>query len=232
MKNWLIINPLCGLCNYLRVIFYYLEIAEKQNKILYVIWRITNECNGFFLDYFEPINNVIFEKIDNIKYPKQESKYHNKINITTWGDDNWIINYSKLKLLNKYNLEIYGKIQSLESNYSSIHVRRVEDLNYELAKKVWQDRTNDKVFINFINNQNTKYLYIATDNRNTQDYFYSKYKNKIKIIKFIQPNNNLRQTNMKDCIIDLYMCVYSKNFCGTNKSSYSKLIQDLKKLHM
>jgi len=231
MQNLLIINPLCGLCNYLRVIFYYLEIAKKQNKKLYVIWRITNECNGFFLDYFEPVDNIIFEKIDNIKFPNKKSLYHNKVNFTTWGSDDWVLNYSNLKLLTKYNLKIYSKLKQLECNYSSIHVRRVESLDYELAKNLWKSRTSDEIFINFINNQNTKYLYIATDNRDTQEYYYNKFKNKIKLIKFIESNNNLRQTNMEDCIIDLYMCVYSKNFRGTDKSSYTKLIHDLRKIH-
>ena len=47
-----VIHPRGGLCNYLRVVFSYYIKARKLNQELVVIWKITSECNGFFLDYF------------------------------------------------------------------------------------------------------------------------------------------------------------------------------------
>lgn len=46
------IQPVGGLCNYLRVIFSYYVYATNMNEQLLVIWNETEYCNGFFLDYF------------------------------------------------------------------------------------------------------------------------------------------------------------------------------------
>lgn len=37
----------------------------KNNEKLTIIWKITDEMNGFFLDYFEPIDNIIFLQENN-----------------------------------------------------------------------------------------------------------------------------------------------------------------------
>ena len=55
-------------------------------------------------------------------------------------------------------------------------------------------------------------LYIATDNRTTQQLFFNKYKDRIKVIKLITNNNKARQTSLKTAIIDLYMCAHSSKF--------------------
>ena len=56
------IIPTGGLSNKLRVIFSYYAKAKKINKKLYVLWNECNACNGFFLNYFEPIENIVFNK--------------------------------------------------------------------------------------------------------------------------------------------------------------------------
>ena len=58
MSDIYVIKPSGGLCNYLRVIFSYYQYAQKINKKLVVIWTVTRFCNGFFLDYFEPVENI------------------------------------------------------------------------------------------------------------------------------------------------------------------------------
>ena len=51
----IVVKPIGGLCNKLRVTFSYYLLAKSQNKKLYVIWNIGSDCLGFFLDYFEEI---------------------------------------------------------------------------------------------------------------------------------------------------------------------------------
>ena len=58
------INPINGLCNYLRVIFSYYHYAKIQKKKLQVFWHITKNCVGYFEDYFEKINDIEFIKCD------------------------------------------------------------------------------------------------------------------------------------------------------------------------
>jgi hypothetical protein len=57
-----IVEPTGGLCNYLRVVFSYWLYCKKEGKTLTVIWKETSECPGFFLDYFYPLEGVIFLK--------------------------------------------------------------------------------------------------------------------------------------------------------------------------
>ena len=68
----LVIEPIHGLSNYLRVVFSYYKKACELNEELIVIWSVTSECNGFFLDYFEPVKNITFKKenTDNIAFEK------------------------------------------------------------------------------------------------------------------------------------------------------------------
>ena len=56
------IKPTGGLCNYLRCVFSYYEYARSINSELTVIWVQTRACPGYFLDYFEPIPHVNFNK--------------------------------------------------------------------------------------------------------------------------------------------------------------------------
>ena len=48
----MIIYPTGGLSNKLRVLFSYYQHISNLNRILYVMWDITEECPGFFLSYF------------------------------------------------------------------------------------------------------------------------------------------------------------------------------------
>ena len=64
----IIISPTNGLCNKLRVVFSYLQIARASKKKLIVLWNDTEDkardiggtCPGFFLNYFEALRDVEF----------------------------------------------------------------------------------------------------------------------------------------------------------------------------
>ena len=63
----IIINNKCGLCNRLRFILQFFKILKIKNKLddklIYIIWPIDEMCNGYYLDYFQNIqNNIIFIK--------------------------------------------------------------------------------------------------------------------------------------------------------------------------
>ena len=215
----IVIKPIGGLCNCLGVIFSYYQYAQQNNKELVVIWIKTNPCPGFFLDYFEPVNNITF--INN-----NDNNYEiNYIGYSRHKD--YLPNYDKLKLKLEIKLIISERINLLNNNYIAVHIRRTDHIDY--ARKI-NKYTNDDVFINFINeNLNDKNLYIATDNKETYDNFKNKYNNKVKF-EYHETFNNLRHTTLKDSIIDLFMCVYAQKFIGTSDSSFSILITNLRKL--
>ena len=207
-----VIEPTCGLCNKLRVIFSYYKFVKNNNMKLTVIWLKSPECPGYFLDYFEPIDDIIFE-YNNDKNLKIDYRGYEIIN-------EHIPDYKELKLLPFIYEKIQNKINILDNNYIAVHIRRTDHI--VLAKRN-NCYTSDKQFFDFIKKHNDKNLYIATDNQETYNTFYNKYKNIVKF-EYYSTTNDLRQTTLEDSIIDMYMCVYSSNFMGSEYSSFSTTI--------
>jgi hypothetical protein len=210
-----IVKPDGGLCNYLRVVFSYWLYCKREHKTLGVIWRVTDACPGFFLDYFEPLEGVVFFKND-----KQLSI---DFNGNRWHPD---YNPYKMFIYSGLNLlpDIKSKLSSIRSKldkYIAVHIRRTDHVR--LAKS--EDRyTDDDTFIQFINQYPEYNLYVATDNRETQDQLYSLYKERIKVISFITPSISLRQTTIEDAILDIFICKDATHFKGSGFSSYSGTI--------
>jgi hypothetical protein len=215
----LIILPIGGLCNYLRVMFSYYEYALKNNSELTVIWLKTPACNGYFLDYFEPVPNIkiIYNQPENIIINYKGSTRH----------VDFVPNYTYLKLLPQIKKIINKKINILTNNYISVHIRRTDHI--KLAKR-HNAYTSDDDFLNFINKYNNKKnVYIATDNEFTYNLFKKYYPKLIKFNYHKTNENDLRQTSLKDAIIDIYMCVFSSDFMGSGTSSFSGVIRILRK---
>jgi hypothetical protein len=208
----IVIKPEGGLCNYLRVIFSYFNIAKQLNKKLVVIWIKTEACPGYFLDYFEPIHNIAFIYNNNHNF---------KINYIGFSVHNdFPPSYNELKLRPNIMSIINNKINIL-GNYIAVHIRRTDHIQSAIINNCY---SNDEQFINYINiNIKDNNLYIATDNINTYNLFKNKYNDKLKF-NYHNSSNRLRQTSLQDAIIDLYMCVYAKDFMGSGWSSFSDLI--------
>ena len=214
------IKPTGGLCNYLRVIFSYYEYARSINSELNVIWIKSNDCPGYFLDHFEPIPHVNFknhiEKDVKIDYQgcSQNTNFQPK--------------YDKLKLKPYLEKIVFDKLDILNKNYISVHIRRTDHITLAKHNNCY---TDDEEFINFIDkSDNNKNIYIATDNEITYNNFKTKYPNRIKFDYHKINNNSLRKTSLQDAIIDIYMCVYSDDFMGSGWSSFSVLIKKLRML--
>ena len=223
-KNNVIIkpNPSGGLANYLRTIFSYNEYCKKHNKSLTVLWEVSDTCNGFFLDYFYPLKNTSIIKIN-----KSDSKKYNiDYNGSKWHED-----YSPFKknIYTDLNIlpHISEKIKKILNNYSfdAVHIRRTDHI--ENAKK--NNRfTTDEEFIDFIKNSKDK-VYLATDNRATQDKFYKLFPDKIFFNKRLPDSKNLRVTSLEDSIIDIFACTKANSFKGSGWSSFSDLINHIRK---
>lgn len=220
MDKEIIVYPQGGLCNKLRVTLSYFKYAQTINKQLIVIWDITSICPGFFLDYFEPIKNITFLKNndENLKILYNGCAVHPDFKF-------YIV--PELKLLPVIFDEVKNKIDILENNYIGLHIRRTDHIADAKTNNLY---TTDEDFFNYIDNNSTKNLYIATDNKNTFNIFKIKYKNIIKIDYTNELYNSLRHTSIKDAIIDLYMCVYSNKFKGSGWSSFTETIEQLRSL--
>ena len=213
----IIIKPTGGLCNRLRVVISYYEDAKKKNEKLIIVWRQDINCNGNYTDYFAPLPNVDFVY----------DEYKNKVDYCGYSALYRVTNYQYLKLLPHMIDKINEKKKLLENNYIAIHVRRTDHI--EVAKKRGR-YTSDEDFFTFIDKhkQNTKYLYIATDNKDTYDMFQKKYSEMI-VFPYHDELPGKRKTSLHDAIIDLYMCICSKHFQFSGQSSFSDVILQIRK---
>jgi hypothetical protein len=53
-SNWIVVEPVCGLCNRLRVLVSALIVAECMGRRVGLVWRRLGHCNCRFLDLFQP----------------------------------------------------------------------------------------------------------------------------------------------------------------------------------
>lgn len=88
-----------------------------------------------------------------------------------------------------------------------------------------EKQLEDQDYMNFINKYNSKMkIYIATDNRETQDIFRKKYGNRMFVKLMNKKDSELRQTSVQDAVVDIYVCAGARHFMGTPKSSFTELI--------
>lgn len=214
------IKPIGGLCTRIRVLFSYLSKTRLDNKKLVVVWDKDQDCNGYFLDYFQPIKDVVF-----IVNTKEKIDYEGSYPIKSIERKLYIKNLKELKLNDKIKKEVDKFLnRNLTKPFCAIHVRRTD-----LTKKVIDEGkfTSDIKFEEFVKSNNDKHIiYIATDNPDSQKYFI-KLKNTI-YNKPIRELKSKRATSIEDALIDLYVCVKAKSFKGTVGSSFTELIEILR----
>ena len=191
----------------------YRTIKKKIKINLTVIWTNYNKCNGYFLDYFEPIQNVIIKeykmnntnRINDIKCNKNSpilsikeiiKKFQQEENFERGYDSHPSFNPDKIFIYNLLQLkeEIKKKIRkNIEKKKSvdfiSVHIRRT-DLNilHQIEKSI---NTRDEEFIDFINQYPDLDVYLATDNKQTQEKFIQLFPKRIiynKLINDIKKN--------------------------------------------
>jgi len=204
-----------GINNRIRVMLSYLYKANKENKKLRIVWIKDNECPDDYNMLFEPIKNI--EIINELIY---SNDYH------TWSNENGeYINEKYYKLLKpipeiKKNIEIFKNLLGVD--YITCHIRRTDISMHE--GQDWFKPKSDEEYMNFIDQYDPHLnIYIATDNKDTQDVFMKKYGNRL-IIKPIIPSDKLRQTSGQDAIVDMYICIDSKYFLGSSGSSFTDTI--------
>lgn len=215
----MLIQPTGGLCNRLRVLFSYNIEADRISEKLRVLWVPNSTCNGSFLDYFEPLDNVEFISNTNEK----------PIYVGCATFPNLKPDYKYLKPKSKIIKEIQKRVEQLDNgDYISAHIRRTDLTEGVISINKY---ISDDEFINFFNKSNKK-IFLATDNQETQSKFKNIFKDRLIIFNEIQKSNNLRMTSLKEAIIDLYLCILSKEFYPTSYSSFSDLITELRKTNI
>jgi hypothetical protein len=214
----MVIHPEGGLCNMLRVVFSYLKEARKQKRRLIVIWKQTDECQGWFLDYYQPIPHVTFVKDSDLDITYRGGNIHPNY------DEHSECIYNHLQLVPWLQSELDEKRKQL-GDYIAVHIRRTDHVALAKAANKY---TSDEDFMKFIE-ANNKNIYLATDNKDTYTTYKRKYEHRIPFEYHNDTNTSLRATSLKDSILDLYMCVYASEFQGSGYSSFSDLIYVLRR---
>jgi hypothetical protein len=214
-EPYITVHAKSGLCNKVRVILSYLYKANKEGKKLRVIWLVDDECPEKYSNLFADIDNMDVISTKNI------------YDYSTWDQDNidYISNnyHQLLKPLPCIQKTIDYCKEKLENNYIACHIRRTDAMTHSAHKP-----KTDEEYMNFIDQYNSNIkIYIATDNKETQDIFIKKYNNRI-IIKKIKPSEKLRQTSVQDAVVDIYMCAGATYFMGSYGSSFTDLINNLR----
>ena len=220
--EFVIVKTQAGLCNRLYVLLSYLKLAQSLNKKLKIHWQPDKFCNGFFLDYFKPIPDVVFERTNPTNNIFGDGLF------STHPDyaDLYALDWNKLIVNDILTQQIEKRIEQLGANYIAVHISRTDAIRDAIRKGLY---TDDNQYIDFIKkNSKNHNLYIATDNTQTVIKFNQIFKS---IVKCKSPNmnvNQVRQTSLDDAIIDIFVCAKANKFMGTKCSSFSQVIECLR----
>lgn len=214
----LVIRPKGGIGNRIRMLTsYYLKYIKNKDEKLIVIWRQDKFCNGHFQNYFEPIPNVEF------RYNNEQNVKIDYSGCSRVGP----LDLSIIKPLPHILHKINEKRNLLNNDYIAIHARRTDHIAPAQKRGVF---TTDEDFFKFIDeNINNSSLYVATDNTDTYTIFQERYKDKMKL-PYHKDTGNYRNTSLDDAIVDIYMCTYAKKFKHSGWSTFSGLINNLRKI--
>jgi hypothetical protein len=229
-----------GMCNKIRTLlgFYYLA---KINKVkLYALWQNSPECPGYYEDLFRPLENVII-----IKEPENIKKLNNVHDLGTLNDFiPWNFGvpaskhfqfYKNLKITDKLKQRILFFINNHLKGRPSLglHIRRTDLVDYKdkLKIKLQDDEYYQNEITKFLKKNKNGVIYLATDHNNTQSYYKNIYHDKLLFYDVIPLNDNLRKTELSHGLIDIIILSKCSKFIGTDKSSFSHMVEFFKKFH-
>ena len=151
--------------------------------------------------------------------------------------DNDIFTKNKIEIYPINNaFKVINDLRKKNKDYISIHIRETDFITSTIKLKYEEIKSNNIVinydkYYQFIDKYPNKKIYLATDNSKTQKIFFEKYKDRIIYFEKIKKNgydHQVRYTSNFSIIIDFFMCIYSDDFLGTYKSTFSTLISTIR----
>ena len=232
-----------GLCNRLRLLNSYRNMAEIEQRQIEFHWIRCVQCWSEYTDLFNPIDgvNFVFKKHEkNRKRSRPENSIITLNHILGRNEDTCNKNHvvpMSVESYQKYLLDIIpideiqnqiDKIRNeLHDDYDACHIRRTDIET--IQKKYSIEPPTDQAFIEFMRSSD-KRIFLATDNEKTQSLFKVGMGNKVVTFSKIKGNGSRRwpkrTTDIQSAVIDMFCCIYSKNFMGTECSSFSQFIKD------
>ena len=212
----MVIEPIYGLCNRLRTVFSYNKYAKERGEPLFVIWKTTTACNGHFLDCFQPVDNMLF--IDDSPAEKPLKRFKPL---------NWQFSFDALKLTPQLEQQLQQRLKTLTPQFAAAHIRRTDIKNFLRTQNI--PKRADEEFLEFFNNDPEQSCFLATDNRQTQEFFAQRLGARLAGYDEIKPTKTRRKTSLEIAALDLFTCVAAKTFLGTPGSSFTGTIQHVRR---
>jgi hypothetical protein len=228
----LFISKEFGLCNRLRGLLNAWAIAREKKLHLDVLWIPNEDCPYLFTDLFEllPDTSMINEDEKDVKNYSFITDYAGCIEEfcplsrrkRSFYECKFLFSLLKpVESIRKIIVEFVR--QNNITNCAGIQVRRTDHVSYAEKNKCFTPLSTFEQVIEHPENADTK-VYLACDCAETQDYFKSKYGDKILFYKQIENSSSLRKTDGIHAVADLYVLALCRLFFGTFGSSFSKHI--------
>ena len=243
------INSKCndGFCNQLRMVLAGIVLVQEGYVKEYnQEWTNTNHNNVNFLDFYETPSFINLKKISNKEvnwvdgtFAGMTGKFIEK-NGKKWPL-NLIKAFKTLKLKNHIQKIVDEYCESIKcKNLLGLHVRRTCKIgvNKLFPKRVNHLLTNQE-YLDIIKDYNLN-VFVATDNKQTQDYFKKNLGKRCYVYKDLLEGREdycneqytrekvKRFSNPLHTIIDFYTLLNCKRFIGTESSSFTALIYHLR----
>lgn len=237
-----------GFCNQFRMLLAgEFLVQEKYIQSYTQEWTTTNHNNIDFLNFFEPpkfvqIKNIPQDQINctDGAFAGMTGKYVEK------NGKKWLLNlrsiFNTLRLKENIQQLVNKHLEKINcKNIVGIHVRRTCKISANKAFKRTSSLLSNQQFLNILNDYNLK-VYVATDNKETQEFFKQKLKDRCIVYQDILNGtqnycsdeyireNVARFTEPLHTIIDFYSLLNCKRFLGTESSSFTALVYHLRNI--
>tara|TARA_R110000824_G_scaffold808_1_gene4911 strand:+ start:162 stop:890 length:729 start_codon:yes stop_codon:yes gene_type:complete len=216
-----------GLCNRLRLLSCYREKAELEDKDIEMHWVQCPACWTPFDELFCPIPRVNFVYKKHGKNARRSRPPNSAISLAEIEQEKLNNFYLDIVPLQHIQEEIDSLRGALGDDYTACHVRRTDICR--IQQKHNKVAPIDQDFFDFIEDNSSSKVLIATDNKDTQSTFERILGDRAVFVSVIPGNGSCRwpkrTTSVKDAVIDLFLCIYAKNFMGTTCSSFSGFIE-------
>lgn len=199
-----------GLCNKLRVLLSYREVAVERGRALLVVWRLGKCCDATFGSLFRPLSSVSFLHSHRSSRLTGLGVRAAALDETPWLDvpppevdaipaDLSILKpaydahpsvkyteretemYLALRPLPKLERAIASRVLECGPRYVAVHVRRTDHA------ACFGERTSDADFFRFVDAFPDHALFVATDNAATQQVFAARYGERVRAMRPISP---------------------------------------------
>jgi hypothetical protein len=217
----LVVCVRAGLCNRIRVVCSYLDVARRSGRMLIVWWPINEHCPGRFTDAF------ILPPAWPVEFVEDEPMYAHMVDTERVHDWHPEVQSFEARAACFAELEpspaVAQRVSVLTTScgpFIACHVRRTDHWD-----QAWNtEPTTDEEFDEFCLSFPGRKIFLAADEAATQLRFREHHGQRLHMSTQHFQQGALRHTSIEDAAVDLFTCCAAEVFKGTRASSFSDTI--------